>query len=595
MSSSDPKRDHVFTVLCERLGISSSAQQDHLRALIDTDDEMKKAFEQLEALCTGPMKTLDTDELRITRKLGLDNDPARGQESLKEASMQPETILGDDGRTATKDALAPLIDYNGERNKNVAAFRTYTSRVLASIDKFSTLLESRQALSKSKAVALDTECSNMDNELKSLEEKFKRCLSISSNEDIVHVASNDPKLNPNAHLNIHRACRRARQAFNDTASPHDHILTKLQVLGWELNPATANNKALLSDARCCASELSHIINSSDTRQLTRSQGPIEEERRAITQEIQSLWDEVVPVAHMAVEKEFLNPLLKVVKIDSDTNGLRTATISGYVKIPAKFNRRSHGLIHEQTSAVLRFMNQHLKALADRIYVLIQHHKALFEAYQYAWFRSKGQSVLDLPKSKADTPYLTSHDGSVRSTFADVLRDYLTEFGSAPIDVNFDNSVRTPNESAITKLQEFVVTREGKLSAMHKQMQELFEAAAKANLGNVEIGRAILSRRILADAILGPSVPHAVYKDVEAEEAIRLMENEIEVVREVFDELNYSGAAKAPDFVLQAYVKAQKRLAAKNSEGTFNHWEITSNPTCRACLRFAGFVARWKDA
>ncbi|RYO86351.1 hypothetical protein DL762_004767 [Monosporascus cannonballus] len=500
MSSSNHKRDHVFSVLCERLGISSSAQQDHLRALVDTDDEMKKAFEQLETLCTGPMKTLNMDELKITRKLGLENDLARGQETLKEASLQLETIVGDDGRNATEDALAPLIDYNSERSKNVAAFRTYTSRVLASIDKFSTLLETRQTLSKSKAEALDTECFNMDNELRSLEETFKRCLSI-SNEDIVHLASNDPKLNPNAHLNIHRACRRARQAFNDTASPHDHILTKLQALGWELNPDTANNKALLSDARCCASELS----------------------------------------------------------------------------------------------VLRFMNQHLKTLAGRIYVLIQHHKALFEAYQYAWFRSKGQSVLDLPKSKADTPYLTSHDASVRSTFADVLRDYLTEFGSAPIEVNVDNPVRTPDESAITKLQEFVVSREGKLSTMHEQMQELFEAAAKANLGNVEIGRAILSRRILADAILGPSIPHAVYKDVEAEEAIRLMENEIEVVREVFDELNYSDAAKAPDFVLHAYVKAQKRLAAKNSEGSFNHWEITSNPTCRACLRFAGFVARWKDA
>ncbi|RYP10700.1 hypothetical protein DL764_000490 [Monosporascus ibericus] len=582
MSSSDHKRDHVFAVLCERLGISSSAQQDHLRALINADDDMKKAFEQLEALCTGPMKALNTDELKITRKLGLDNDSARGQESLKEASMQLETIVGDDGRNATEDALAPLIDYNGERSKNMAAFRTYTSRILASIDKFSTLLETRQALSKSKAVALDTECSNMDNELKSLEEKFKRCLSISSNEDIVHLASNDPKLNAYAHLNIHRACRQARQAFTDTASPHDHILTKLQALGWELNPDTADNKALLSDARCCASELNTIYAEACSTgrakpadaSLARA---IEEERRAIIQEIQSLWDEVVPVAHMAVEKEFLNPLLKVVEIDSDTNGLRTATISGY------------------TSGVLRFMNQHLKTLADRIYVLIQHHKALFEAYQYAWFRSKGQSVLDLPKSKADTSYLTSHDASARSTFTDVLRDYLTEFGSAPIDVNVDNPVRSPDESAITKLQEFVVSREGKLSTMHEQMQELFEAAAKANLGNVEIGRAILSRRILADTILGPSVPHALYKDVEAEEAIRLMENEIEVVREVFDELNYSGAARAPDFVLQAYVKAQKRLAAKNSEGTFNHWEITSNPTCRACLRFAGFVARWKDA
>ncbi|RYP67425.1 hypothetical protein DL771_007256 [Monosporascus sp. 5C6A] len=120
---------------------------------------------------------------------------------------------------------------------------------------------------------------------------------------------------------------------------------------------------------------------------------------------------------------------------------------------------------------------------------------------------------------------------------------------APIDVNLGNPVRNPDECTITKLQELVASRKENVSIRHEQMEELFEAAAKANLGTLRFVEPSF-RRILAHSLLGSGVRYAVYKRVEAKEAIDHTEDEIRVVFEEFDELNHSGAAKAPDSVLR---------------------------------------------
>lgn len=78
-------------------------------------------------------------------------------------------------------------------------------------------------------------------------------------------------------------------------------------------------------AEACSSGIDTMMDASDLENL-------EDERHAISQEINSLWDEVVPVAHMAVEKEFVKPLLMTTNIDSREKQLRNATISAYVRI-----------------------------------------------------------------------------------------------------------------------------------------------------------------------------------------------------------------------------------------------------------------------
>ncbi|RYP32052.1 hypothetical protein DL767_005406 [Monosporascus sp. MG133] len=115
--------------------------------------------------------------------------------------------------------------------------------------------------------------------------------------------------------------------------------------------------------------------------------------------------------------------------------------------------------------------------------------------------------------------------------------------------NLHNPVRTSDESTITKLQELVASRKGRCSIRHEQMQELFEAAAKANLRTLKLVEPSFPPNLGAH-YPGLSVRYAVYTYVEAKEAIDLMGNEIKLVYEVFAELDHSGAAKAPDPVLR---------------------------------------------
>lgn len=241
------------------------------------------------------------------------------------------------------------------------------------------------------------------------------------------------------------------------------------------------------------------------------------------------------------------------------------------------------------------MNQHLQALSERLYILLLHHQALFDAYNFALTRTSGCSISDLPKGDSRQPSVM-HDN--HSSVIELMRDYFARYGSVPIDTESDDPKGQTGEKVVTKLQELVASRDGKLSAMYGQMQTLFEAAAKSNLGNVEIGRAILARRIVADSSSsGLDVPQNFHRDDEAEEAIHLMEDEVEVVRERFKNLGQFGAVEASDFVSQAYLKTHKRISTKSGhEGCLASGTLhVSCPACRACPEFTDFISRWGDA
>jgi len=51
---------------------------------------------------------------------------------------------------------------------------------------------------------------------------------------------------------------------------------------------------------------------------------------AILEEIQSLWEEVVPVAHMAAEKQLLGPILRRFDLSEERRSLQQDVICDYV-------------------------------------------------------------------------------------------------------------------------------------------------------------------------------------------------------------------------------------------------------------------------
>lgn len=57
---------------------------------------------------------------------------------------------------------------------------------------------------------------------------------------------------------------------------------------------------------------------------------VEAEMVAILEEIQSLWEEVVPVAHMAAEKQLLGPILRRFDLSEERKSLQQEVICDYV-------------------------------------------------------------------------------------------------------------------------------------------------------------------------------------------------------------------------------------------------------------------------
>ncbi|EMR71192.1 hypothetical protein UCREL1_1762 [Eutypa lata UCREL1] len=548
------RRDHVVSILCSVLDLPSNDRRARLLNLIDTDEEVEESVAKVEDLCSGSLGVFSADELRVAGKLRLPDAATEGTLTASDSWAKVLTLV--QRKDNVEDSLQSLITLNIECGKIASAFRAPTSRYLGGSEKLSVASSGRREELKKRIKEYQEKCALLETKSKSLEDNYNACFSLP------YINKSDQ---PKTNVGVKEGGDH-RRIFDQTTKPHDHILTKLQALGAEFNFDTAENNDLVSDARSFANKLSDILhmfylvyaeaiavgrdNLSDDPSHSKA---VDEERQAISEEIQSLWEEVIPVAHMAVEKEFLKPFLKEVDHAAKDAKLRNSTISAYIL------------------GVLRYMNQHLRALSER-----------------------GYSIPDLSEGDSrQQPVPYDNHGSV----IELMQDYFAAYSSVPIDLDSDDSKGDAGEKVVTKLQEFVANREGKLSATYGQMQTLFEAAAKSNLGNVEIGRAIISRRIVADGSLGLDVPRNFHRDDEAEEAIRLMEDEVEVVRERFRSLGQSGAAEAPDFVLQAYLKAHKRIPAKSSkEGCLASGKFhVACPACQACPEFTDFISRWSDA
>lgn len=77
----------------------------------------------------------------------------------------------------------------------------------------------------------------------------------------------------------------------------------------------------------------------------------EAELQALLEETNSLWEEVVPVAHMAVEKTMLEPILKLVNTKMEAQDYQNAIIGSYVcrPTPAVFSA-SRLTLHRSATA-----------------------------------------------------------------------------------------------------------------------------------------------------------------------------------------------------------------------------------------------------
>lgn len=141
-----------------------------------------------------------------------------------------------------------------------------------------------------------------------------------------------------------------------TARYYSNLQVQAQIFGWRGGSLTPRREVMLSVVSCKRSlnrilkEASDKYGDASTANKSRARAS-EAELQALLEETNSLWEEVVPVAHMAVEKTMLEPILKLVNTKMEAQDYQNAIIGSYVCRPTPAVFSASGLtLHRSATA-----------------------------------------------------------------------------------------------------------------------------------------------------------------------------------------------------------------------------------------------------
>ncbi|ETS85633.1 hypothetical protein PFICI_03658 [Pestalotiopsis fici W106-1] len=228
------------------------------------------------------------------------------------------------------------------------------------------------------------------------------------------------------------------------------------------------------------------------------------ELQALLEETNSLWEEVVPVAHMAVEKTMLEPILKLVNTKGEAQNYQNAIIGSYI------------------GNCLAYMNDRLEALSDRIGTAIHHHYALlntFECHQALRNPHIPKSLQGAESTQTTNPVRPSKGSQM--AFKQVCRG-LEVHGDIPAR-SFDFALSTMKRT--TLLNDIMAQRLMKDDDRLRVLEHNFENVIKASLREgPNINLEILGR-LAAESLKGTGDQGAILRDAQTEESLEALEVE----------------------------------------------------------------------
>ncbi|KAH8673412.1 hypothetical protein BX600DRAFT_204882 [Xylariales sp. PMI_506] len=380
--------------------------------------------------------------------------------------------------------------------------------------------------------------------------------------------------------------------FDVGPAPYDDLLRKLQALGWEIQCNHASDEAILKAARHYASEevfllvqacrvslnvafneacRSYAKNAPKVGEYPRA---VEAELLAIVEEIQSLWDEVVPVAHMAVEKQLMEPILRRIDLKKESRSAQNALICHYI------------------GGCLQFLNERLTILANRISTAVYHHQSLLIAWEHSKMSQEKPKPGAPPKVVVQEPKATAKAEGQGQTALDLIKRHMQASGlSAKV---FDPLA--PPSKSITKLNEFVQKRAEKGDETFQTVHQLYEAAAKSGIGENELGTRMVLDCITADSLVSYGRRGAVLQDAQTEESIVALQKESEEVDALLAKLQLPGTGQMAKVLRPMFKKALKFLDNENGAGCY-HTGATAIVSCRRCqeaLKQIEITQRWSE-
>ncbi|KAI0835659.1 hypothetical protein F5Y06DRAFT_289052 [Hypoxylon sp. FL0890] len=501
-----------------------------------------------------------------------------------DSSLSQKTI----DHNTVKAAIHDIVQYNNVLERLMVKYNDYVRRSIATIQR---PLETENGASvvDQKIAALALRRNELKKEIHELEERVDRRRN--RLEGVIHAKTGMSKARRDSHDENPQTAALNR-VLETTLPSHDHILSKLNALHNELGHDAVEDDTILHTARRHASQIvlslaTKCRASLDTVFLDASLAyskrvPSEsnarstnEERDAVYAEIQSLWDEMVPLAHMVVEKEFLKPILKLIETCSERQGGRDAVVYAY------------------TSSMLRYMNERLCLLQERIKMLVYHQQSLLNAFTYIAGKSESQPTWSLGDAKARSSQERG-DGKVRGrTLLDTIQRKMEFYGAIPIDVDKQSQKQqkpTPRMQA-DKLDRYVASRLKKGDDLARNVHEFFERTTKTELTDAELGAQLLLDSVIADSAAGSQAGGHVYDDQQVEDSVATMRSQAEEIQTVFRKLREGSGApsSAHEFVTYAYSKVAKQVSHKDGED-FSHPDDQ-----RQCDQFTALIRKWGDS
>ncbi|TVY48436.1 hypothetical protein LOCC1_G000907 [Lachnellula occidentalis] len=280
------------------------------------------------------------------------NDP-ESQTAIREwmeEYLAPETLLTTDEATlyatlsksgeAERLAAQDLSSVQGLNDAEIQDAIEELKRSTAAIEKQSEALKSQQnamsALVKSEKRTSQSRSQTNSSQLKKW------------NAQKEHVSKAIEELSQNlvyqsADLEQQRKASEAsvKQTVDDILRSDDKLLASLQKLASDLDPIQSDDDTTISRIKdLCARLIKHTVEGIRTkldriylhalRNSARSEEPDSQETTDLQEELESLYSEILPVAQMSAEQQFLQPALKAIAATDGQGQERAAKAVEYI-------------------------------------------------------------------------------------------------------------------------------------------------------------------------------------------------------------------------------------------------------------------------
>ncbi|KAF5965034.1 hypothetical protein FCOIX_13147 [Fusarium coicis] len=323
----------------------------------------------------------------------------------------------------------------------------------------------------------------------------------------------------------------------------DKLLSSLQKLGWELDQQDPEEEKTIEKLReTCMRLIKTTVETLRTRldriyldailAAERSgdvKAATQEDVKALEEELESLYSEILPVAQMSAEQQHLEPALKATNAQSGQSIHRSAVAVSYV------------------NECLDYLIERITLLTDRVETLKSHNAAASSIIATAKVESSASLSPEKKKSlRAAMPaspirnpspirMRANTDGARRSNnnrrrSSGILDEPAIEALLRDLALSLPDSEEASIQDQVSALNKAFTERSGKTTDVVRNAQESFEAGVTSRLDDARLAIQLLRDSVLAESPFG----EIKMVDPEFEGSIDVLSQEVDKVKEKLD-------------------------------------------------------------